>query len=417
MSTVIVGAGQAGVQLAVTLRKEGYQQRIVLIGDETEPPYHRPPLSKAFLLGSAAEDTLQLRAESFYRDHAIEVLRGQRVVGIDRSARRVSLANGAQLSWQHLVLATGARPRRLGLPGEDLGGVLPLRTAPQARALREHVASARSVVIVGGGFIGLEFASAVADRCENVVVLEAGDRLMGRAVTEPVSRFFARAHADKGVQVRFGTRPVEFLGRRGEVTAVRTADHRIHPADLVVVGVGVLPNDDLADQAELAVDGGILVGAGLRTADPGVYAIGDCARFPSVHCDAPVRLESVQNAVDQAVHVGRGIVSGQERRYCELPWFWSDQGGLRLQIAGVSAGYDQVQVFGEPADGRFSVFAFRRGRLSAVESVNRPAEHVAARRLLSTAGELTAEQAAVPGFNLRAFVAQASPLATRSGRC
>lgn len=411
MSTVIVGAGQAGAQLATTLRKEGYQERIVLVGDEPEPPYQRPPLSKAFVLGAVGEDTLRLRTESFYEDNAIELLRGERVTEIDPGGRRIRLADGAQLGWEHLVLATGARPRPLGVPGEGLDGVLPLRTLAHARELRERMASARSVVVVGGGFIGLEFAAAVAGKGSEVLLLEATDRLMGRSVTEPLSRFFARAHSDKGVRVRLGTGAVEFLGHRGSVTKVCASDGRTHPADLVVVGVGVLPNNELAEHAGLGVNGGILTDATLRTTDPRVYAIGDCARFPSAHSGTQVRLESVQNAMDQATHTGRFIATGEARDYRERPWFWSVQKDLKLQIAGLSTGYDHTQVLGEPADGRFSLLAFRDGRLVAVESVNRPADHVAARRLLSAGGALTPDQAAGSGFDLKSFTVGTAGLA------
>jgi 3-phenylpropionate/trans-cinnamate dioxygenase ferredoxin reductase subunit len=273
------------------------------------------------------------------------------------------------------------------------------------------MASARSVVIVGGGFVGLEVAAAFASEGGEAVLLEAGDRLMGRAVTEPVSRFFARAHADRGSRIRLGAGAAECLGRRGHVTAVRTTDGRTHPADLVVTGVGVLANSELAEWAGLAADGGILVDAALRTTDPRVHAIGDCARFPSAHHRARVRLESVQNAVDQAVHTGRLIATGEVRSYRELPWFWSDQKGLKLQIAGLPTGHDHVQLLGEPGSGRFSTLVFRGGRLIAVESVNRPADHMAARRLLASGRELAPDRAAAPGFDLKAFTADTAELA------
>ncbi|WP_326761631.1 FAD-dependent oxidoreductase [Streptomyces phaeochromogenes] len=409
MSTVIVGAGQAGAQVAATLRKEGYDKPITLIGNEPEPPYHRPPLSKAFLLGPAGETALHLRDESFYRDNTIELRLGTWVTGIDRTAQKVRLT-GEALAYEHLVLATGARPRPLAVPGADLGGVLPLRSLSDARELRARMTSARSVVMVGGGFIGLEFAAVAASEGREVTLLEAADRLMGRPVTEQVSRYFADAHAERGVRVRLGTGAVELLGRRGEVTGVRATDGQIHAADLVVTGVGVVPNSELGEQAGLAVDNGILVDAGLRTADPRIHAIGDCARFPSAHLAAPVRLESVQNAVDQAAHTGRRIATGEARTYRELPWFWSDQKGIRLQIAGLSTGYDQVHLLGDPADGRFSALAFRAGRLVAVESVGRPAEHLAARRLLSSEIELTPVRAAAPDFDLKTFAADTAGL-------
>ncbi|MCT9137633.1 NAD(P)/FAD-dependent oxidoreductase [Streptomyces violarus] len=410
MSTVVVGAGQAGAQVAATLRKEGYDKPITLIGGEPEPPYHRPPLSKAFLLGPTGETALRLRDESFYRDNAIELRLGTWVTAIDRSAMEVRIVGGETLAYEHLVLTTGARPRPLPVPGAGLNGVLPLRSLADARELRERMTSARSVVIVGGGFIGLEFAAVAAAEGREVTLLEAADRLMGRSVTEQVARYFADAQADRGVRVRLGTGAAEFLGCLGEVTGVRATDGQIHAADLVVTGVGVVPNSELAEQAGLAVNNGILVDAGLRTADPRIHAVGDCARFLSPHLAAPVRLESVQNAVDQAAHTGRRIATGEARPYRELPWFWSDQKGIKLQIAGLSTGYDHVHLLGDPADGRFSALAFRAGRLVAVESVGRPAEHMAARRLLSSGRELTPARAAAPGFDLKTFTADTAGL-------
>ncbi|MCI2418854.1 FAD-dependent oxidoreductase [Saccharopolyspora sp. K220] len=405
MTAVIVGAGQAGAQTAASLRREGYAERIVLVGAEAELPYQRPPLSKSFLVSD--EGSAPLRAQSFYADNAIELLTGHRIIAIDREARIVGFDDGRELRWDHLVLATGARPRPLGIPGEQLAGVCTLRDLADAREIRSRMTGAESIVIIGGGFIGLELATAFAAHAE-VVVFEATDRLMGRVVTADMSEFFGRAHQERGVDLRFAHVAEEFVGEDGRVTGVRTPEGRVFPADLVVIGAGVLPRDELARDCGLAVDNGILVDGTLRTADPAVSAIGDCARFPSAHSGSVVRLESVQNAVDQAQHVAEQIATGTVDEYRSLPWFWSHQDELKLQIAGLAAGHDRTHLIGEPDEGKFSVLAFRQDRLVAVESVNRPADHMAARRLLAAGHVLRLDEATVPGFDLRAFQRLAS---------
>lgn len=398
--TVIVGAGQAGAHTAASLRREGYTDRIVLVGAEAEFPYQRPPLSKSFLDGDEA--ALALRAQSFYADNEIELVTGDSVATIDRVNRTVAFADGRLLGWEHLVLATGSRPRPLGIPGEQLAGVCVLRELADARDIRSRMAAAKAVVIIGGGFIGLELAAAFGGHAE-VVVFEATDRLMGRAVTADMSAYFARAHQERGVALRFDHVAAEFTGRDGRVTGVRTAGGETFPADLVVVGVGVLPRDELARDCGLAVNDGILVDATLRTADPGVSAIGDCARFPSAHTGSAVRLESVQNAVDQAMHVAKRIATGVVDEYRSLPWFWTHQNDLKLQIAGLANGHDRTQLIGDPDEGKFSVLAFRQGKLAAVESVNRPSDHMAARRLLAAGQTVPLDEAAKPDFDLRAY--------------
>lgn len=406
-TTVIVGAGQAGAQVAASLRQEGHRGRVVLVGEEDEAPYERPPLSKAFPLGTVSDERLRLRADDFYASGGIELLTGERVTHVDRARRRVRLAGGGVLDWDHLVFATGARPRPLGVPGADLPGVLPLRSLADARTLRDRTAGARRVVIVGGGFIGLEFAAACTGK--DVTVLEAADRLMGRAVTRPVSDFFARAHAERGVSIELSTAAAEFTAASGRVSAVRTTRGAVHPADLVLVGVGARPETDLAGQTGLAVADGILVDGTLRTSDPRVFAVGDCARFPGPGPDTgTVRLESVQNAVDQARHVARQIATGDVSEYRALPWFWSDQKGLKLQIAGLAHGHDRTHPLGGPGTGRFSVLLFRAERLIAVESVNRPGDHAAARRLLASGRTVTARDATAPGFDLKGAVRTAA---------
>ncbi|WP_205752031.1 NAD(P)/FAD-dependent oxidoreductase [Cryptosporangium phraense] len=408
MTTVIAGAGQAGVQVAASLRQTGYAERILLIGDEPVLPYQRPPLSKSYLLGTTTQDSLNLRPQTFYEAQSIDLLTGVQVSGVDLTTTRAELDDGTHLHWDHLVLATGARPRQLGIPGETLAGVFPLRSLHHAQHLAEQIRSAREVVVIGGGFIGLEIASALGATIA-VTVLEGASRLMGRAVTVPTSDYFAEQHTARGAQLRFGVTATEILGAGGRVTGVRASDGRVYAADLVVVGAGVVPDTTLAEKAGLATDNGIVVDASLRTSHPQVFAIGDCARFPDAGTGRLQRLESVQNATGHADHVAREI-TGTPGIYQDLPWFWSDQKGLRLQIAGLATGHDSTAVLGEPASGKFSVVAFRAGRLIAVESINRPADYQAARKLLASATWLSQDDVTAAGFTLKAA---ALDLATR----
>lgn len=405
---VILGTGQAGFQAAASLRDGGYGGRIVLVGDEPELPYQRPPLSKAFLAGSADAETVRLRPQSFYDHHRIDILPGERALAIDRRARRLQLASGASLDYDHLVLALGARPRRLPIPGAELDGVMVLRTLRDATELRDRLHAAERVVLVGAGFIGLEFAAVASKLGKPVTIVEATERVMARVVSPAVSHHFAAAHAHWGARLRFGTSVARVLGEAGRVRAVETTRGDTLPADLMVISVGVMPNTGLAAAAGLATEDGILVDAELATGDPAISAIGDCARYPSRFAEQFVRLESVQNAVDQARCVAARL-AGRPAPYRAVPWFWSDQADLRLQIVGLTVGYDQAVLRGDPKAGAFSVFCFRNGRLIGIESVNRPADHIAGRRLLAAAPDLTPEQAADPGYDLKAHAS------TRSG--
>jgi len=401
---VILGAGQGGFQAAASLRDEGYAGRITLLGEEPGLPYQRPPLSKAFLAGSADAASVRLRPQSFYDHHRIDLRPGERALAIDRRARRLQLGSGGALDYDHLVLAPGARPRLLPVPGAELDGVMALRTLGDAAALRERLRDAAHVVLVGAGFIGLEFAAVASKLGTALHVLEATDRVMARVVSPAVSGHFAAAHAGWGARLRFGTSIARVLGESGRVRAVATTGGETLPADLVVIAVGVVPNAELAAAAGLAIDDGIVVDAALRTADPAISAIGDCARYPSRFAARPVRLESVQNAVDQARTVARRL-AGRPGAYAAVPWFWSDQRDLRLQIAGLTQGYDQAVLRGDPESGSFSVFCFRAGRLIGIESVNRPADHIAGRRLLAAAPALTPQQAADTDYDLKAHAA------------
>jgi 3-phenylpropionate/trans-cinnamate dioxygenase ferredoxin reductase component len=323
------------------------------------------------------------------------------VTAIDRRERRLRLASGGELSWDHLILATGARFRLLAVPGAELDGVLPLRTLADADILRERLDQTREVVVVGAGFIGLEFASVAIARGAAVHIIEVTQHPMGRVVSAATSRFFTDAHRRWGAKVSLGTGVSRILGEGGRVTGVETTEGRHLPADLVLICIGVIPNAELADSAGLAVNNGIVVDEYLATEDPRVFAIGDCANFPTPFAVGRVRLESVQNAVDQGRCVAAQI-AGKPAPYDKVPWFWSDQGDLKLQIAGITAGHDAAVLRGDMDSGHFSVFCFRAGRLIGVESVNQTADHVVARRLLAGDPKLTPEQAADESYDLRA---------------
>ena len=399
----IVGTGQAGFQAAASLRQEGFAGRIVMIGDEPVRPYQRPPLSKSYLARDSSLDELWLRPETFYAQHQIDVLAGETVTALDRTERRLRLASDSELSWDHLVLATGARFRPLAVPGAELDGVLPLRTLADADVLRERLDQAREVVVIGAGFIGLEFASVAIARGATVHIIEVTQQPMGRVVSATISKYFTDAHRRWGAEVLLGTGVTRILGTGGRVTGVETTGGRHLPADLVLICIGVVPNAELAREAGLAVDNGIVVDERLATADPAILAIGDCANFPTPFAIDRVRLESVQNAVDQGRSVA-AYIAGKPAPYDKVPWFWSDQSDLKLQIAGITVGHDNAVLRGDPESGHFSVFCFRAGRLIGVESVNQAADHVVARRLLAGNPKLAPEQAADVSYDLRAHV-------------
>jgi 3-phenylpropionate/trans-cinnamate dioxygenase ferredoxin reductase subunit len=405
-SVVIVGAGHGGVQTAASLREEGFKGAITLISAESHLPYQRPPLSKAFLKGNMEADGLPLRAAQFYVDKSIELVLGDAARRIDRDGRRVELASGRTLRYDRLLLATGARQRPLDVPGVELNGVLVLRDLTDARALRERINAAHRVVVVGAGFIGLEIAATATGLGREVTIVEVSPRPLGRAVSPATSAFFLQAHQAFGAQVLLGAGVVALHGRGGAVVEVEISDGSRLPTDLAIIGIGILPEDRLARAAGLACDNGIVVNEHLETSDPLISSIGDCALFPSVALGFAVRLESVQNAVDQAKTVARRIV-GKPEPYVALPWFWSDQGDLKLQIVGLSHGCDQWVVRGDPLSRSFAVFGFRDGQLAAVETVNRPGDHMAARRIIGAGLPLSAAEAGSLEFDLRKLAASA----------
>jgi 3-phenylpropionate/trans-cinnamate dioxygenase ferredoxin reductase subunit len=406
---VIIGGGQAGYQVAASLRQEGHTGSITIVGDEPGVPYQRPPLSKAYLLGKVTAAALRLRPPEWFETQQITRVQDE-VRNIDREGRSVLLASGAQLPYDHLVLATGARNRVPNVPGVELDGVLGIRTLADADALSPRLADVRHAVVIGAGFIGLEFAAVAAARGIAVHVLELADRPMARALSQPMSELFTQAHAGWGVTLDFKNGLKRIVGDNGRVTGVETEDGRLLPADLVIYGIGVIANSELAAQAGLNVANGIVVDEQLLTNDPSISAIGDVANFPSPHLGTMIRLESVQNAVDQARTVAARL-TGKPARYAALPWFWTDQGDLKLQIVGLSEGHDHTVLLGDPAARQLSVLCFRHGQLVAVESANRPADHMAARKILARPAALTAAQASEPGFDLKAWELSSRPAA------
>lgn len=401
---VVIGGGQAGFQVAASLRDNGYDGPVRIVGDEAGLPYQRPPLSKAYLTGLSDRTALDLRPEKFFTQASISLSHGK-AVAIDRTGRMVRLADGTELSYDHLVLATGARNRPLPVPGHDLAGVYLLRTAADADAFRAALPSMRRIVIVGAGFIGLEIAALTASRGIDTTVVEATGRPMSRALSPTMSEFFREAHGRAGVRFIFDAVVTRIRGDGGRVSGVETANGDILPADSVLVGIGILANDELAAAAGLETNGGIVVDDFLRTADPAISAIGDCAVFRLPFGDgARGRLESVQNAADQGRCVAARL-TGKPQPYGAVPWFWSDQGPFKLQIAGLACPHETAVVRGDPASGAFSVFCFRGGKLAGVESVNKPADHMLARRLIAAAVPLTPEQAADAHCDLKRVLA------------
>jgi len=400
---IIVGAGHGGFQVAASLRQAGYGDRVCLVNDEAHLPYQRPPLSKAYIKGSAGPESLFFRPENFYQDQKIELIPG-RVASIDRAARKVRLVSGEQLDYGHLVLATGARNRLLDLPNANLPDVMYLRILDESEALRKVVPSKKKAVIIGAGFIGLEFAATARIKGLEVDVVELAPRVMARAVTAEVSDYFQHRHREAGIRIHLGVQVTAIEAAAGKVTGVSLSDGRHLPADLVVVGIGVLPNVELAAEAGLPVASGIVVDEYLLTSDPNISAIGDCALFASPRFGGSLRVESVQNATDHARCLAARL-TGDKKVYDGQPWFWSDQGDDKLQIAGLTTGYDQVVMRGKPEQKSFSAFCYRSGKLVGIESINRAGDHMFGRRLLGMDRSIAPDKAADESFNLKSALA------------
>ena len=407
--TLIVGASQAGLQLAVSLRELGDTTPITLVGEEPHPPYQRPPLSKEFLSGAADSGSLAFRKPAWYAEAGIELVTGERVSdlaftpGGHPGGAAVTTA-GREVIFERLALTVGASPRRLALAGTDLDGVCYLRDLDDAARLRARLTGARHVVVVGGGFIGLEAAAAARAQGKAVTVVEAAERLVSRNVSPVVSEFCRQAHERRGTTVLLSTTVAAFRGERGRVSAVALADGTELPADLVVIGVGVVPRTELAERIGVECDGGIVVDAHARTNVPSVVAAGDCTVRPHpLTGEGRVRLESVQNAVAQS-SIAAATLLGRLDNPRTVPWFWSNQGDVRLQMAGLSTGYDEHVVRGQPDSERFSVLYYREGRLLAVDAVNNPVDYMVVRKALAQGATIPPDRAADTATPLKSLV-------------
>lgn len=378
---VIVGAGQGGGEIAGMLRQQGYQGRITLIGDEEYAPYRRPPLSKTFLSGEASLESLYLKPLQAYRKQETECRFGIGVEAIDRKERRISLFDGTELAYSQLVLAVGGRARRLSLPGADHDNVHYVRTVNDILRLKAHFTPGQRLVVIGGGYIGLEAASVAVKKGLKVTVVETMARVLARVTAPELSGFYERVHREHGVEVRTGVGVHGFEGMQQVHTILLSNGERI-PADLVIVGIGLIPNTEIAAAADLEVSDGIVVDSHCRTADPNIYAIGDCANHENDFLRRRLRLESVPSAMEQA-RVCAASICGKPATCTAVPWFWSDQYDLKLQMAGLSQGYDRLVVRGDINGESFSVFYLRKHVLIAADAVNRPQEFMLARKLIA----------------------------------
>ncbi len=397
---VIVGAGHAGGSAAAFLRQYGHEGSITLIGDEPHLPYQRPPLSKAWLKGEATEDDLQLRPASFYEEQSVAVRLSASVQSIDRAARQVRLNDGAAIPYGKLILAMGARARPLPAPGVELQGVHYLRTAGDAEGIKSELVPGRRLIIVGGGYVGLEVAASARALGAEVTVIEREPRLLARVAGEALSGFFHRYHGERGVRFVLGGSVTAIDGQDGRCCAVILDHGERLPCDSVLIGVGALPNQELAQAAGLPCQDGVIVNEQARTEDPDIYAIGDMTRRPLPLYGRTIRLESVPSALEQAKQAAADI-TGHKPPAPETPWFWSDQYDLKLQIAGLPFDVDGLIVRGDPSSARFAVFQMQGDLIQAVEAVNSPAEFMGGRLLIGARRPVSREKLADPAVSMK----------------
>jgi len=401
---VIVGAGQAGLQAVSSLRAEGFSGGLTLIGDEPFPPYQRPPLSKAYLAGDFARERLFLKPEGFFSENRCDLRLGTKITKIDRSGRQIHLDGGEEVPYGKLLLTTGARVRRISAPGAELSGMHYLRGIEDVDLFRPVLAPGKRLVVVGGGYIGLEVAAVAIKHGLKVTVLEAAGRVMERAVSEPLSQFYQNEHAKNGVEIRLGHSVKGFEGQE-KIERVICAQETFE-ADFVLVGIGVVPNSEIAGEAGLQTDNGIVVDEHTRTSDPNIFAAGDCTNHPTFlfgRDDGRVRLESVQNAIDQAKHAAAAMMD-RPKSYRAVPWFWSDQFDLKLQIAGLAKPDDELVLRGDPAERKFAVFHVNSGALTAVEAVNAAPEYVVGRKLIEQGKKIDAGKLVDTSIAMKSFL-------------
>jgi 3-phenylpropionate/trans-cinnamate dioxygenase ferredoxin reductase subunit len=399
---VVVGNGHAGVQVVDSLRQQGYTGALTLIGDEVHSPYQRPPLSKDHLATLHPVQAVPLRGCDHFDRHRVAVHLGTQVTGIDRSRHEISVDDGGTIGYSKLILATGTAGKQLIVPGRDLDGIVELRTLSDAADLHRRLTTARKMVIIGAGFIGLEVAATARARGLDVTVIEPNPLPLARALSAVTARHLAQEQQRGGVVLRFRETVTAVEGRDGRVQSVLTSSNTRIDADLVLLAIGVEPRVELAVHAGLEVQNGIVVDDTLTTSDPDILAVGDCANHPNIHAAGRTRIESVQNATDQAKAAALTAL-GRPTPYGAIPWFWSDQGATSLQIVGIASPGDESVVRGDIASRKFSVFRYCGQRITAVESVNRPSDHMAARRLFHTGRGLGRDAAADAAFDLRAY--------------
>ena len=397
---VIIGAGHAAGQAAASLRQAKYEGDITIIGDEAHIPYQRPPLSKAYLRGDQGADKVYLRAESFYTDRDLAMKPNASATGIDTQSKTVAMSTGETLDYDHLLISTGSRPRKLSIEGSDLPGIHYLRTMDDVDGLREGMQPDANLVIVGGGYIGLEVAAVGRELGLNVHVLEMEERILQRVTTPEMSAYYHQLHEGRGVNIHTSTGVTGFAGD-GKVKEVICGDQRF-PADIVIVGIGIIPNTELAEAAGIHCDNGIVVDDHCRTSDPHVYAAGDCTNHPNPLLDRRLRLESVPNAMDQA-RVSTANMLGDDKTYATIPWFWSDQYELKLQMVGFSADGDTQVLRGDMASNAFAVFYLKDGKVVAADSVNSPKEFMLCKQLVGKNAD--PEVLADPEADLKALLA------------
>ena len=378
---IIVGAGQAGLKAAETLRQKGYEGGLILIGDEPFFPYQRPPLSKAYLKGEMEAERLCLRPPAWFETAVLDFRKGVRVAAIDPGPHEVQLEGGERLAYSKLLIATGTRARDLPIEGAHLPGVFTLRTMADIAPIREALEIAENVAIVGGGYIGMEFAAVAAGFGKTVTVIEACSRILERSVAPEISDYLQDLHRSHGVRLQLGTGVARIAGDTAAGGVVLASGETV-PAGLVLIAVGAEPVTELAGAAGLRVEGGIVVDEACRTSAPDIHAAGDCTVFPSARYGRMIRLESVQNACDQA-RAAAAAMLGEDVCYDPVPWFWSDQYDVKLQIAGLSQGYDRTEIGGAPEEGSFALSYFAGDRLLAVDTVNAPRQHMMARKMLA----------------------------------
>jgi len=377
---VIAGAGHAAGQVVASLKQQKFAGQIVLVGDEPYLPYQRPPLSKKFLSGDLPAERLYVKPASFYEDPQVELRLATRISEIDRDNKTLKTNNG-DIAYDKLILALGSRVRRLDIEGADLDGVHYLRNIADVDGIHAELQNKKHAVIVGAGYIGLEVAAVIRQLGLDVTVVEMADRVMSRVVSPEISDFYQIEHTSQGVKLRLSTGITAFRGD-GHIDAVETADGELIPADFVVIGVGIVPNTELASHADIIVADGIVVNDQCQTNDPDIYAVGDCTSHPNSIYGRQLRLESVHNAVEQAKTAASNIC-GKQSHYAQVPWFWSDQYDLKLQIAGLSTGYDDVVIRGNPADRSFACLYLKDGKLIATDAVNSPREFVQSKALIA----------------------------------